>query len=311
VSPVKTGKKISCMHCLSIHLTDLCNGRCIFCVVSSPSSSFDTVLYDDIKSFLESNAYKGYDVVNLHGGEPTIHPKFFEILEMIKRLGYAEIHLQTNGMCLADKEFAKKTFEAGVNLFIVSLHGEKKERHESQSRVNGSFQRTIEGIKNVKALKAKVKTNTVITRINLAYLNEIIELAANIGVDHINISNLHPVGISYSTRKNIMVILLEIQEPLEAAIDYALQKGLRITLEGFPYCVLRPDHIPFHLDNLYRKVRMLMRGSIIEDYDKFMNQLRRHGNACKNCSHRHKCGGVYPEYVEVYGWHGITAVAKN
>ncbi|HEY6252753.1 MAG TPA: radical SAM protein, partial [Candidatus Angelobacter sp.] len=91
---------------LSIHVTDLCNSTCSFCVVASPLYTKDTIEYSGIVKFLEANAGQGWDAVNLHGGEATIHPRFIEILEMIRRLDYPEVHLQTNAIKLADAGFA-------------------------------------------------------------------------------------------------------------------------------------------------------------------------------------------------------------
>ena len=39
------------------------------------------------------------------------------------------------------------------------------------------------------------------------------------------------------------------------------------------------------------------------NYDDFMrDDMRVFGDACADCGVRELCGGVYPEYVEYYGW---------
>ena len=49
------------------------------------------------------------DVVQISGGEPTIHPDFFAILDYAKSLPIRHLMLNTNGIKIAkDKEFAKK-----------------------------------------------------------------------------------------------------------------------------------------------------------------------------------------------------------
>ena len=49
------------------------------------------------------------DVVQISGGEPTLHPHLFEILEYAKTLPIKHIMLNTNGIVLAkDFEFAKR-----------------------------------------------------------------------------------------------------------------------------------------------------------------------------------------------------------
>ena len=189
---------------LSIHVTDLCNSTCSFCVVASPLYTKDTIQYKDIINFLKANAGQGWDAVNLHGGEATIHPKFIEILQTIRDEGYPEVHLQTNAIKLADAAFAEKIVKLGITKFIISLHGDTPEMQDSQTGTPGGFVRTIQGIRNVKAHGVHVRTNTVITRQNLSRLTNVCRLACELGVDHINLSNLHPVGSALFSRSTSM-----------------------------------------------------------------------------------------------------------
>lgn len=294
------------MKCLSIHLTDLCNSECTFCVVGSPLYTKDTVNYSDIISFLETNKNDNYDVVNLHGGEPTIHPRFVDTLDSILELGYPQIHLQTNGIKLAQKEFAAQITDRKITKFIISLHGDQSEYQDSQTYTKGGFLKTVQGIKNVKALGIHVRTNTVITLQNLERLKYIVRFACDLGVDHINLSNLHPVGSARFSRGRIMPALASIRKYLYPAVDYAISKGHIVTLEGFPYCAIDGGRERFHLYNEYRIIKMLIRGKVLSDYDLFMlAKMRVFGPPCDGCLVRDKCGGVYPEYAEYFGWDEI------
>jgi MoaA/NifB/PqqE/SkfB family radical SAM enzyme len=290
------------MRCLSIHLTDLCNSKCTFCVVASPLYRRDSIDYRDVVEFLKANAGRGYEAVNLHGGEATIHPRFLETLALIIQLGYREIHLQTNAISLSNVDFARQVIANGVSLFIISLHGDTAQLHDSQTHSGGGFERTVQGIRNVKSGGARVRTNTVVTRQNVERLLAISQLACELGVDHINFSNLHPVGSALFARERIMPSFEEIRPQLTAASDYALQQRRRVTLEGFPFCTV--GHLThLHLNNQYREIRMLMRGHVIDNYDDFMSdKCRTLGPPCQGCSARDDCGGVYPEYVELRGW---------
>lgn len=296
---------------LSIHVTDLCNSNCSFCVVASPLFTKDTVEYEDIIQFLKSNAGQGWSSVNLHGGEPTIHPRFIEILETIRNLGYPEVLLQTNGIRLADAAFAGRTVDLGVAKFIVSLHGDTPEMHDSQTGTSGGFVRTVQGIRNVKARHAHVRTNTVITRQNLSRLTDICRFACDLGVDHINLSNMHPVGSALFARSSSMPAFNEMQEEIYRAVDVTLSYGRSLTLEGFPYCVIQ-NRIDHQLNNEVREIRMLMRGQVVEDYDNFMSDVMRiFGLPCLNCAAKKKCGGVYPEYIQYNGWDEFSQLTNT
>ncbi|HXT69374.1 MAG TPA: radical SAM protein [Vicinamibacterales bacterium] len=290
------------MRCLSIHLTDLCNSKCSFCVVGSPLYTTDSIDEHDVTQFLRDHAGQGYEAVNLHGGEATIHPRFVEILELIRSSGYPEVHLQTNGISLARPEFARRTVDLGVRLFIISLHGDSAGIQDPQTGTPGGFARTVQGIKNVKALGARVRTNTVVTRTNVGHLPGIAALAVDAGVDHINFSNLHPVGSAIFGLSRLVPAFDEIRRFLYPAIETSLAAGRRVTLEGFPYCTVR-EYAGLHLNNEYRDIRMLYRGRVIDSYDDFMNDvMRAYGDPCASCTVREACGGVYKQYTDLRGW---------
>jgi len=289
------------MRCISIHLTDLCNSKCNFCVVGSPLYSKDTINYDRVVSFLKENAGCGYEVVNLHGGEATIHPHFLDVLKQIRDLGYLEVHLQTNAIRLSNPDFAHQVVNLGVRLFIISLHGATPEIQDKQTGTTSGFVRTIQGIRNVIAVGARVRTNTVITNQNLKQLPTISQLVVDLGVHHINLSNIHPVGSAIFGLSRIAPTFAEVRGPLYSAIDIALKNNRQVTLEGFPYCTVR-EHMGLHLNNEYRNIRMLYREAIL-DYDTFMNdRMRRFGEPCESCIKRSACGGVYKEYLDLRGW---------
>ncbi|WP_284509516.1 radical SAM protein [Caballeronia sp. GAFFF3] len=290
------------MHGLSIHLTDLCNSRCSFCVVGSPMYAKDTIDFAEVQHFLIRNSSPDVEFLNLHGGEATIHPRLSEILELTCELAIPEVHLQTNGIRLADVDFTQKLWDKNVKLFIISLHGDTSILQDSQTGTSGGFRKTIAGIRNAKMVGARVRTNTVVTLQNISKLSAIAELAVSLGVDHVNFSNLHPVGSATFAFEALVPRLSSIARHLYAAAEIVQGAGKKLTIEGFPYCTV-PELRELQLNENPRQILMLMRGHVIEDYDKFMSsQCRVFGPPCGSCSHRSKCGGAYPEYVSRIGW---------
>jgi uncharacterized radical SAM superfamily Fe-S cluster-containing enzyme len=98
--------------CLTIvEVTDRCNLTCPTCYAgSSPTYGRHRTL-DEIKKMMDAvvRNEKEPDVVQISGGEPTIHPQFFEILDYAKTLPIKHLMLNTNGLRIAkEKDFAKK-----------------------------------------------------------------------------------------------------------------------------------------------------------------------------------------------------------
>lgn len=98
--------------CLTvIEVTDRCNLTCPTCYAgSSPSYGRHRTL-DEVKRMLDVivENEKEPDVVQISGGEPTIHPEIFEILDYCKELSIKHLMLNTNGVRIAkDPEFTRR-----------------------------------------------------------------------------------------------------------------------------------------------------------------------------------------------------------
>lgn len=110
--------------CLSIvEVTDRCNLTCPTCYAgSSPTYGRHRTL-QEIKKMLDVivKNEKEPDVVQISGGEPTIHPQFFEILDYAKTLPIRHLMLNTNGIKIAkDKAFAArlKTYAPDFEIYL-------------------------------------------------------------------------------------------------------------------------------------------------------------------------------------------------
>ncbi len=98
--------------CLSIiEVTDRCNLTCPTCYASSSPHYGRHRTLDEIKKMLDTivENEKEPDVVQISGGEPTIHPQFFEILDYAKQLPIRHLMVNTNGVRIAkDIGFAER-----------------------------------------------------------------------------------------------------------------------------------------------------------------------------------------------------------
>lgn len=98
--------------CLTIvEITDRCNLTCPTCYAgSSPTYGRHRTL-DEVKRMLDAvvKNEREPDVVQISGGEPTLHPQFFEILDYAKSLPIKHLMVNTNGITIAnDPAFATR-----------------------------------------------------------------------------------------------------------------------------------------------------------------------------------------------------------
>jgi len=98
--------------CLTIvEVTDRCNLACPTCYASSaPNYGRHRTLEEIEKMFDTVVANEGEpDVVQISGGEPTVHPEFFKILDIAKSKPIKHLMLNTNGIRIAkDINFVEK-----------------------------------------------------------------------------------------------------------------------------------------------------------------------------------------------------------
>lgn len=119
-TPVKWGCPYDCglcadheQHsCLSlIEVCDACNLRCPVCYAESGPDRQSYRSLAEIEMMLDAVVRnEGQpDVVQISGGEPTIHPDFFAILDAAKRRPIRHLMVNTNGVRIAqDQRFAER-----------------------------------------------------------------------------------------------------------------------------------------------------------------------------------------------------------
>lgn len=110
--------------CLTlIEVTDRCNLSCPTCYASSSPTHGSHRTLDEIKKMIDVvvKSEGEPDVIQLSGGEPTIHPQFFEILDYCKQQPIKHLMVNTNGVRIAnDKGFAEKlaTYMPDFELYL-------------------------------------------------------------------------------------------------------------------------------------------------------------------------------------------------
>jgi uncharacterized radical SAM superfamily Fe-S cluster-containing enzyme len=110
--------------CLTIvEVTDRCNLTCPTCYAGSGPMHGRHRTLQEIEQMLDIIvANEGNpDVVQISGGEPTIHPQFFEILDIAKRKPIKHLMLNTNGIRIAkDEKFTERlaTYMPDFELYL-------------------------------------------------------------------------------------------------------------------------------------------------------------------------------------------------
>jgi len=92
-----------------IEITTRCNLGCSICFADA-GSGYDLSLAQ-VEAILDRqlDTEGGLEIIQISGGEPTIHPQFLDILAAVKKRGIQHVMLNTNGLLLAqDRDFVRQ-----------------------------------------------------------------------------------------------------------------------------------------------------------------------------------------------------------
>jgi radical SAM protein with 4Fe4S-binding SPASM domain len=180
---------------ISVEPTTTCNLRCPECPSGQRNFTRNTgnislELYRKIIDQLQHDLF----YVNLYfQGEPFLHPLFFEMVDYaVKKNIYTAT--STNAQSLNDR-MARKAVESGLDRVIISLDGLDQETYEKY-RAGGSFEKVIEGIRNLVRWKEELHSKTpyiilqfIVFRTNEHQVSGVQKLAKDLGVDKVELKS--------------------------------------------------------------------------------------------------------------------------
>lgn len=118
----------SCLTLLEI--TDHCNLRCPVCYAESSPARTGYRSLDDVQRMIDAVVRNEVqpDVVQISGGEPTLHPDFFAILDRVKAAPIRHVMVDTNGLKIAEDEAFAERLAGYMPDFEIYLQFDSFER---------------------------------------------------------------------------------------------------------------------------------------------------------------------------------------
>jgi MoaA/NifB/PqqE/SkfB family radical SAM enzyme len=173
-------RKQRVMHDVTLELTYKCNLDCFFCYNDRLKKGVALSL-ENYSKLLHDLAEMQTLYLMLTGGEPMIHPHFFEIGAIAKELGFV-VTVRTNGHSLSPKNARRLRDEVDPYCVEVSLHGATAESHDKQTRIAGSFDKLVKNIGHCTEVGLNVSVVSTPTAWNEHQLQEMSDLCDSLGV---------------------------------------------------------------------------------------------------------------------------------
>jgi uncharacterized radical SAM superfamily Fe-S cluster-containing enzyme len=172
-TPVKYGCPYDCglcpdheQHsCLSlIEICDACNLNCPVCYAESGTHRTTYRSMEEIEAMLDlvvANELQP-DVVQISGGEPTIHPDFFRVLDAAKRRPIKHLMVNTNGIRVAQEDGFAERLAGYMPQFELYLQFDSL-RRDPLMQLRGTDLRSIREKALEKLNRLNVSTTLVVT----------------------------------------------------------------------------------------------------------------------------------------------------
>ena len=176
------------------------------------------------------------------GGEPTLHPRFPDILKAAKMIGY-RTSVTTAGSMLARHAYAAKVLPF-LDSVAISTHGDTAELHDSLVGSPGSFDLIVRAFKNVAAMRPTpyLMTITVLMRANIDRILSIVKFLANVeGVRQCAINNVGPEGDASWNYGQLACRLTDISAAIKPLVEMSRRTGILLQFSNIPLCILRDD----------------------------------------------------------------------
>lgn len=177
--------------CLTWELTYACNLACVHCLSSSGRRSPAELSTAECRSVIEELERMQVFYVNIGGGEPTVRPDFWELVDfaVAHRVG---VKFSTNGAKIT-RDVAERLAGSDYVDVQISLDGATAEVNDAV-RGAGSFDMALRAMGNLRdAGFGGFKISVVMTRYNVAQLDRFKELADGFGAT-LRITRLRPAG---------------------------------------------------------------------------------------------------------------------
>jgi len=111
----------------NVDLTNRCNLTCPVCFANANVQGYlYEPSFEQVRGMLQTLRDQRpvpNRVVQFSGGEPTLYPRFHDILRLATEMGFTHIQIATNGILLGDLEFAQRAKEAGLHTLYLQFDG--------------------------------------------------------------------------------------------------------------------------------------------------------------------------------------------
>ncbi|NTU53319.1 MAG: radical SAM protein [Chlorobiaceae bacterium] len=285
-----------------------CNNQCVHCVVADDRRALEDLNLPtdlgtgDWRAILDTYRDVGAEYIVLTGGEVTIRPDFAEIVDYCCKSGLF-IGLQSNGRAFADAEMCRVIEPVERIYCTIAIHGSTAAIHDAITGERGSFDQTVAGLRNLRAIGKGVTAKIVISKFNMHALPDILDLLDNVDIKQANFAFPHALGDARINFIDVVPRYQDIKPVLKHLVEKGRQLGIGIEFEAIPFCIV-PDspECVTEIYDLEKSIRLFKPvASTTLDWNEVRPAIKKKGKDCDQCLYGLFCEGCWSEYVDHFG----------
>lgn len=171
---------------LVVPITSKCNLNCPICFEGSKENIEELYLKDLIK-LVDSYSLRS---ICLTGGEPTVRKDLFKIINELKRKNL-KVKILTNGLRLANLNYAKKLKDTGIDFVTISFDGLTKDPY-LRLRGRNVLKTKLKAIYNLRSLDIPFSlTVPVVKNLNEDQLKKVVDFSFDVGACSLDLDSVY------------------------------------------------------------------------------------------------------------------------
>lgn len=281
-----------------LYLGYLCNESCRFCGLDDSREGYNFNI-KDIEIAINSLRDAPPDIIEISGGEPTIHPDFFEICEKIKEIGAKELLVFSNGIKFADKKFASRYASMGIENTIIALHAADSTTHDYITKRKSSFSKTVKGLENLSELDVPTSVKFITMKSNIEQATNWVKLVRSCHPSaHLMFNGLAIWG---QAKKEVWQLAVQHKYAasfIESAVDSAASDGSSAGIYFMPPCVFDPAYWEFFGIRVFNESVLEPAQGMIGS--PLFEECYSHPPTCELCILKPRCVWAWKPYSQHY-----------
>lgn len=266
-----------------LSLDSQCNQQCLICMKKEAISTKRQLTEKSVAKEIMAARKQGFRRIDFYGGEPLMFQFLANSIKLANDLSL-QCFLATNATKFSSRAFARAFFAQSKTKEVrTTLHAASPGLHDRITRVQGSFKKTVRGIRNILELgQTQVSVNVVINALNYPGLEKMASFILGLGVKNITFSGLVFEG-EITRHPGLLVDLGLVRPHLDRAMAKCLASGSGAKIIKLPVCILdrklrRSSHCVNEINHHFKKLA-----------------------ACPDCRHGGFCPGVPIYQIQAYG----------